>query len=123
MVRQFCGKVEKKVRPYHAVGNDAQVRAGEGASEATGTVLTNPVWKTSIYSGLSTAGRAQVCPAKHLEHLLPSKLSASATPLFYRVRALWDAVTTSETGFVQDSLWKAWCARSLALHKTLWIHL
>ena len=38
-----------------------QVRAGEGESEASGTVLTNPVWKTSTYSGLSTRGRAQVC--------------------------------------------------------------
>ena len=36
-----------------------QVRAGEGESEASGTVLTNPVWKTSTYSGLSTRGRAQ----------------------------------------------------------------
>ncbi|KAK9838270.1 hypothetical protein WJX81_001528 [Elliptochloris bilobata] len=36
------------------------VRAGEGELEASGTVLTNPVWKTSTYSGLSTRGRAQV---------------------------------------------------------------
>ena len=43
-----------------AHGVRAQVRAGEGESEAAGTVLTNPVWKTSTYSGLSTRGRAQV---------------------------------------------------------------
>ena len=37
-----------------------QVRAGEGESEAEGYVLTNPVAKTSMSSGLSSKGKAQV---------------------------------------------------------------
>ncbi|CAK0756580.1 hypothetical protein CVIRNUC_002467 [Coccomyxa viridis] len=36
------------------------VRAGEGESEAEGYVLTNPVAKTSMSSGLSSKGKAQV---------------------------------------------------------------
>ena len=39
-----------------------QVRAGEGESEAEGYVLTNPVAKTSMSSGLSSKGKAQVEP-------------------------------------------------------------
>ena len=58
-----------------------QVRAGEGESEAAGTVLTNPVWKTSTYSGLSTRGRAQVC----LAHLLGW---AFAMPMLQAVRMI-----------------------------------
>jgi hypothetical protein len=37
------------------------VRAGEGESEAENYVLTNPVAKTSMSSGLSQRGKAQVC--------------------------------------------------------------
>ncbi len=37
-----------------------QVRAGEGESEAENYVLTNPVAKTSMSSGLSQRGKAQV---------------------------------------------------------------
>lgn len=44
-----------------------QVRAGEGESEAENYVLTNPVAKTSMSSGLSQRGKAQV-HSRHLEH-------------------------------------------------------
>lgn len=37
-----------------------QVRAGEGQSEADGRVFTNPVYKTSMYSGLTPGARRQV---------------------------------------------------------------
>ena len=37
------------------------MRAGEGESEAENYVLTNPVAKTSMSSGLSQRGKAQVC--------------------------------------------------------------
>lgn len=37
-----------------------QVRAGEGQSEADGYVFTNPVYKTSMYSGLTPKARQQV---------------------------------------------------------------
>ena len=37
-----------------------QVRAGEGQSEADGYVFTNPVYKTSMYSGLTPQARSQV---------------------------------------------------------------
>jgi hypothetical protein len=37
-----------------------QVRAGEGESERDGYVLTNPVAKTSMSSGLSKRGTLQV---------------------------------------------------------------
>ena len=37
-----------------------QVRAGEGESEAADIVLTNPVAKTSMSSGLSPLGRQQI---------------------------------------------------------------
>ena len=37
-----------------------QVRAGEGQSEADGLVFTNPVYKTSMYSGLTPQARQQV---------------------------------------------------------------
>ena len=37
-----------------------QVRAGEGQSEADGLVFTNPVYKTSMYSGLTPKARQQV---------------------------------------------------------------
>ena len=40
--------------------NKLQVRAGEGESEAENYVLTNPVAKTSMSSGLSSKGKAQV---------------------------------------------------------------
>jgi len=36
------------------------VRAGEGQSEADGRVFTNPVYKTSMYSGLTPGARRQV---------------------------------------------------------------
>lgn len=45
-----------------------QVRAGEGESEAENYVLTNPVAKTSMSSGLSQRGKAQV-RSTHLEPL------------------------------------------------------
>ena len=53
------------------------MRAGEGESEASGTVLTNPVWKTSTYSGLSTRGRAQVRPFFSHILVLCSRLAGS----------------------------------------------
>ena len=37
-----------------------QVRAGESEAEAGGWVLTNPVAKTSMDSGLSALGKRQV---------------------------------------------------------------
>lgn len=37
-----------------------QVRAGEGQSEADGLVFTNPVYKTSMYSGLTPQARSQI---------------------------------------------------------------
>jgi hypothetical protein len=49
-----------------------QVRAGEGESEAENYVLTNPVAKTSMSSGLSSRGKAQVsvcCTEAHRMHL------------------------------------------------------
>lgn len=42
-----------------------QVRAGEGESEAENYVLTNPVAKTSMSSGLSSKGKAQVWVVLH----------------------------------------------------------
>jgi hypothetical protein len=36
------------------------VRAGESDSESQDVVLTNPAWKTSMASGLSQRGKAQV---------------------------------------------------------------
>eukprot|EP00877_Chromochloris_zofingiensis_P005800 jgi/Chrzof1/15220/Cz09g31320.t1 len=36
------------------------VRAGESEAESRDSVLTNPVWKTSMFAGLSGRGKAQV---------------------------------------------------------------
>ena len=65
-----------------------QVRAGEGESEAEGYVLTNPVAKTSMSSGLSSKGKAQVdgvlihcikashCPVAPIKQLNEQQLQA-----------------------------------------------
>jgi hypothetical protein len=43
-----------------------KVRAGESEAEALGYVLSNPVAKTSMDSGLSARGKRQVCPSFYI---------------------------------------------------------
>ena len=54
------------------------MRAGEGQSEADGFVFTNPVYKTSMYSGLTPQARQQV--AKELVPKLRSLGACTEVP-------------------------------------------
>ena len=56
------------------------MRAGEGIREGQGTVYTNPVYKTSVDSGLDETGKRQV-----VKGTAPAlrELGAADTPVFW----------------------------------------